>query len=112
VSNGDPGFLTRQAMRVAFSRFARDYSVYIVHRKRGLPTLRAPTLVIGGDRDPFFPAPLLQETTGLIPNAVFKMYAGAGHGLPKTHKQRFEDDVLAFLAHAGDPVIVELPRSS
>ena len=23
-------------MRLAFSRFARDYSVYIVHRKRGL----------------------------------------------------------------------------
>ena len=37
VNNAEPGFLTRQAMRAAFSRFARDHSVYIVHRKRGLP---------------------------------------------------------------------------
>jgi hypothetical protein len=26
-----------QTMRMAFSRFAHDHSVYIVHRKRGLP---------------------------------------------------------------------------
>jgi pimeloyl-ACP methyl ester carboxylesterase len=63
-----------------------------------LPTLRVPALVLGGDRDPFFPAPLLEETAGLIPQAMLKVYAGAGHGLPKTHKQRFEDDVLGFLA--------------
>src|SRR5215510_6026491 len=37
LNNADPGWLTQQAMRAAFSRFARDYSVYIVHRKRGPP---------------------------------------------------------------------------
>src|SRR5262245_29070781 len=246
VNNAEPGFLTRQAMRAAFSRLARDHSVYIVHRKRGLPaaysttdmaadyarvlraitpsgtaaqvigfstggliaqhlavqspelierlvlvvtgvrlspqgrglverwralaeaqqwielttamseilltgetskrllrgfmrlfgrllvsppehpqdflatmnadlahdtsallpTLRMPTLVLAGDLDPFFPAPLLQETADLIPNAALIVYAGAGHGLTKTHKRRFEDDVLAFLAPSTTSVAV------
>src|SRR3712207_1456231 len=36
ISNADPGWLMQQSMRAAFRRFARDYSVFIVHRKRGL----------------------------------------------------------------------------
>jgi pimeloyl-ACP methyl ester carboxylesterase len=69
-----------------------------------LPTLRMPTLVLGGEIDPFFPVPLLQETAELIPNAMLKVYMGAGHGLTKTHKRRFEDDVLTFLAPAAPPL--------
>jgi pimeloyl-ACP methyl ester carboxylesterase len=65
-----------------------------------LPTLRVPTLVLAGDLDPFFSVPLLRETTSLIPNARLTIYEGAGHGLTKTHKRSFEDDVLAFLAPA------------
>jgi pimeloyl-ACP methyl ester carboxylesterase len=37
VNNAEPGFLNQQTMRVSFSRFTRAHSVYIVHRKRGLP---------------------------------------------------------------------------
>jgi hypothetical protein len=37
ANNADPGWLAQQAMRAAFRRFARDHSVYIVHRRRGLP---------------------------------------------------------------------------
>ncbi len=62
-----------------------------------LPTLRVPTLVLGGSLDPFFPAPLLRETAELIPNATLRIYEGAGHGLVKMQKCRFENDVLAFL---------------
>lgn len=71
-----------------------------------LPTLRVPTLVLGGSIDPFFPAPLLHEIADLIPNASLKIYEGAGHGLVKFQKRRFETDVLEFftpsvrLAHA------------
>lgn len=75
-----------------------------------LPTLRVPTLVLAGDLDPFFPAPLLQETAGLIPNAALIVYAGAGHGLTKTHKRRFEDDVLAFLTPATASVAAPTPE--
>lgn len=73
-----------------------------------LPTLHVPTLVLAGDLEPFFPVPLLQETADLIPNAVLTVYAGAGHGLTKTHKRRFEDDVLAFLTPTAAPVAARM----
>jgi pimeloyl-ACP methyl ester carboxylesterase len=73
-----------------------------------LPTLRMPTLVLAGDLDPFFPTALLEETAELIPNSVLKVYAGAGHGLTKTHKRRFEDDVLAFLTPAAAPLTAHI----
>ena len=66
-----------------------------------LPALRVPTLVLGGSLDPFFPAPLLRETAELIPNATLRIYEGAGHGLVKMQKRRFENNVLAFLAPSG-----------
>ena len=66
-----------------------------------LPALRVPTLVLGGSLDPFFPAPLLREAASLIPNATLRIYEGAGHGLVKMQKRRFENDVLAFLAPSG-----------
>lgn len=67
-----------------------------------LPTLKMSTLVLGGEHDPFFPAPLLEQTAAAIPDAVLRVYAGAGHGLMKLHKRRFEDDVLAFLLPARE----------
>jgi pimeloyl-ACP methyl ester carboxylesterase len=73
-----------------------------------LPALRMPTLVLAGDLDPFFSAALLEETAELIPNAVLKVYAGAGHGLTKTHKQRFEDDVLGFLTPTAAPLTARI----
>jgi len=33
----------------------------------------------------------------LIKNAELKVYAGAPHGLTVTHKDRFNEDLLAFL---------------
>ena len=66
-----------------------------------LPALHVPTLVLGGGADPYFPAPLLDETAALIPGAQLKIYAGAGHGVVKMRKRQFEDDVLGFLVPAG-----------
>jgi pimeloyl-ACP methyl ester carboxylesterase len=65
-----------------------------------LPRLRVPTLVLGGSVDLYFPRPLLQEIADLIPDATLRIYEGAGHGLVKMQKRRFEDDVLAFLARS------------
>lgn len=69
-----------------------------------LPTLRTPTLLIGGSLDPFFSTSLLQETAALIPDAELNVYEGAGHGLMKRHKRRFENDVLRFLSPTIAPV--------
>jgi pimeloyl-ACP methyl ester carboxylesterase len=62
-----------------------------------LPQINAPTLVIAGTGDFFFPEPILRETAERIPDATLRLYDGVGHPVSKTHKRRFEADVLAFL---------------
>jgi pimeloyl-ACP methyl ester carboxylesterase len=62
-----------------------------------LPRISAPTLVIAGTRDFFYPEPIVRETAERIPAATLRLYDGVGHPVGKTHKRRFEDDVLGFL---------------
>jgi pimeloyl-ACP methyl ester carboxylesterase len=57
----------------------------------------APTLVIAGSRGFFYPGPIVRETAERIPQATLRLYDGVGHAVSKTHKRRFEDDVLGFL---------------
>jgi pimeloyl-ACP methyl ester carboxylesterase len=62
-----------------------------------LSRIAAPTLVIAGSRDFFYPDPIVRETAQRIPQATLRLYDGVGHAVSKTHKRRFEDDVLGFL---------------
>lgn len=62
-----------------------------------LPEIVAPTLVVAGSRDFFFPEPILRETAERIPHATLRIYDGVGHAVGKTHKRRFETEVLGFL---------------
>ncbi len=57
-----------------------------------------PTLIVHGDDDQIVPI----ETTAravkrLLPSAILKVYEGAPHGLSETHKDRLNQDMLAFL---------------
>jgi pimeloyl-ACP methyl ester carboxylesterase len=61
--------------------------------KDRLVEIKAPTLVIGGDRD-FFYHPISDTAAG-IPGAELVLYAGVGHGA--IMKRKFTTDVLAFL---------------
>jgi pimeloyl-ACP methyl ester carboxylesterase len=60
-----------------------------------LVNIKAPTLVVAGDNDYFFPVQLLQETTNSIPNAKLVLLKGKGHGVVAT--RRFGREVLSFL---------------
>jgi non-heme chloroperoxidase len=64
------------------------------------PELRAmtlPTLLIHGDRDASTPIELTgRRTAQLIPRCQLKVYENAAHGLPITHKDRLNADLLAF----------------
>jgi pimeloyl-ACP methyl ester carboxylesterase len=62
--------------------------------KDRLGEIIAPTLVVAGDQDPFYPAELFRETAAGIPNATLALYEGAGHGPSGKH---FKQDVLGFL---------------
>jgi pimeloyl-ACP methyl ester carboxylesterase len=65
--------------------------------RRSVGGIRAPTLVIGGEKDPFFPPAILEETAEAIPNAELHVIGGAKHGAFHTHKPAFERRTLAFL---------------
>ena len=57
-----------------------------------------PALIIHGDDDQIVPmgASALRSAK-LVQNATLKIYEGAPHGLPYTHKEQLNADLLAFL---------------
>jgi pimeloyl-ACP methyl ester carboxylesterase len=62
--------------------------------KNRLNQITAPTLVIAGDKDPFYSEALFRETAEGIPNARLILYKGMGH---PAHGEQFRQDVLCFL---------------
>jgi pimeloyl-ACP methyl ester carboxylesterase len=62
-----------------------------------LPRIQAPTLLIGGTKDLFFPPSLLQEAARRIPNAMLRYINGAGHSAYVLRRAEFEDAVMEYL---------------
>jgi non-heme chloroperoxidase len=57
-----------------------------------------PTLIIHGDDDQIVPIDASGRAAAkLVPNAKLIVYPGAPHGLTDTHKDRLNEDLLAFL---------------
>jgi non-heme chloroperoxidase len=57
-----------------------------------------PTLILQGDDDQIVPiAAAAQKQVKLIRNAVLKVYPGAPHGMPSTHKDMVNRDLLDFV---------------
>ena len=57
-----------------------------------------PTLIVHGDDDQIVPIDAAgRASKKLVPHAVLKVYEGAPHGLSDTHKDRLNQDMLAFL---------------
>ncbi len=68
---------------------------HVVHDfKDRLSEIKAPTLVIAHDKDPFYPEALVRETAAGLPNGKLILYEGRRH--PSAGKQ-FSQDVLTFL---------------
>jgi non-heme chloroperoxidase len=56
-----------------------------------------PTLVLHGDDDQIVPiADSALLSSKLVKNAQLKIYKGAPHGMPSTHKKQLNEDLLAF----------------
>ena len=63
-----------------------------------LKKFNIPTLIIHGDDDQIVPIDASAHASAkLIKNAKLKIYPGAPHGLPWTHKDEFNTDLLIFL---------------
>ena len=63
-----------------------------------LKKIDVPTLFVHGDDDQIVPIDAAAKAAvKLVKNATLKVYAGAPHGLPTTHKDQLNADLLAFL---------------
>jgi non-heme chloroperoxidase len=57
-----------------------------------------PTLILHGDDDQIVPIGVsAMRSSKLIKNAILKVYEGAPHGMCTTHKDRVNEDLLAFI---------------
>jgi non-heme chloroperoxidase len=57
-----------------------------------------PTLVVHGDDDQIVPFEAAgKASAAIIQDAELKVYRGAPHGIPETHKEKLNDDLLAFI---------------
>lgn len=80
------------AAQLAAANFATDF-------RSDVRRINVPTLLIHGDRDASAPLALTAEATAaLLPQATLSVYEGAPHGLPLTHVERLNGDLIGFLA--------------
>ena len=62
-----------------------------------LTKIDVPALIVHGDADQIVPiGAAAMMSAKIIPGATLKVYPGAPHGLPTTHQDKFNTDLLAF----------------
>ena len=66
-------------------------------RKKYLPQIQAPTLVIGGTKDKVISEELYRETAELIPNGKVKIFDGAGHMVTVVKAMEVKKVIFDFL---------------
>ncbi len=74
---------------------ARQSAAVLAHgyRKSLIESIKAPTLVIHGDKDPFMSLEGGKETAQLIPGAKLLIIEGMGHDMPKETWPRITDAI-------------------
>ncbi len=74
-----------------------------------LKKIDVPALVIHGDDDQVVPIDITgRRTAKLVPHATLKVYPGAPHAIPDTHKDQLNADLLAFLQSYIWPLIPQV----
>jgi pimeloyl-ACP methyl ester carboxylesterase len=103
-----PEWLTRLMMRL-FGRMllgrpknGSDFAIVLdsdinLDVAEKLPSIRRPTLLIGGEKDPFYGEDNIRETAHLIPGAELCLLENGGHAVVKTQTKPFEAAILRFL---------------
>jgi non-heme chloroperoxidase len=102
-----PGSKVSQGIKDAFWRSCMQVSLRASYEgikafsetdfSKDLAKFNVPTLIIHGGDDQNVPiATTAMLSVKLIKNAALKVYPGAPHGLTITHKDTFNDDLLAF----------------
>ena len=102
----DPATIVRGLLAVAGEDFGRDAT--------WVADIRAPTLIVGGTRDPFFDVEAMEETARLIPCAQLKLFERETHMLPVERARDVAKTVKAFLerrplGRSGRPIRAAAP---
>ncbi|MBJ6125825.1 alpha/beta fold hydrolase [Microvirga splendida] len=85
----DPATIVRGLHAVAGEDFGQDPT--------WLTGIRAPTLIVGGTKDPFFDVDAMAETARLIPSAQLKLFERETHMLPVERARSVAKAAKAFL---------------
>jgi non-heme chloroperoxidase len=63
-----------------------------------LKKIELPTLILHGDDDQIVPiGDAAMKSSKILKNATLKVYKGAPHGMPTTHKQQINEEILNFM---------------
>ena len=84
--------------RRIFQRSLADLEINYRALEAVLPDLHVPTLVLWGDRDPFFGVSVGERIHRMIPGSSFRVLPETGHFVPEEQPGRVADEIRAFLA--------------
>ncbi|HVF80630.1 MAG TPA: alpha/beta hydrolase [Flavisolibacter sp.] len=74
--------------------------------------VNVPTLIIHGDADKTVPIEASSDRTAkMIPNAIYKIYNGAPHGLFYTDRKKLNQDIIDFCLNTGSGQSIEAKQS-
>lgn len=88
------GVLPRPASGIDLIRSCEAFLEHDTHER--VREIAAPTLLVGGRLDRFFPEPVVRKTASRVPNASLTLFDGVGHALDE-RKRAFDDRVSRFL---------------
>jgi len=99
VSQGLRDSFWLQGMRCGFVGFYECIKVFSeTDLTEDLKKFDVPTLIIHGDDDQIVPiGASAMLSSKIVKGSTLKVYPGAPHGLPSTHKNQVNKDLLAFI---------------
>jgi non-heme chloroperoxidase len=99
VSQGLRDSFWRQGMQAGFKAVYDCIKVFSeTDQTEDLKRIDVPTLIMHGDDDQIVPiGASAMESSKIAKGATLKVYNGAPHGMPSTHKDQINADLLAFI---------------
>ncbi len=93
--------LTRRIFQRSLSDLKKNYQAI----EDMLPNIRVPTLILWGEKDPFFANSVGKRIQQAIPGSSLEIYEHTGHFVPEEQPARVAHDIMNFF---GNKMIMEL----
>lgn len=88
----------RKALKTIFATALEDMRGYFLPVEKIAEKTDVPTLIVWGDKDPFFPISHAERMKAKMKNAELKIYSGVGHYVFIEETEKFVQDIQKFLA--------------